>query len=101
MTRVTRTEIRKRGVFGWVVLVLFWAFNALMAFWMIAGLGAAGRTLNEAASEAEQAGAAVGTAIGAMMILVMWGFGALILGLMVLLTRGRVVVIESRDDPGQ
>jgi len=46
----------------------------------------------KAASEAERAGAAIGTVVGLGMILSIWCFGAVILGLMVIFTRGQKTI---------
>jgi len=76
----------KRGFFGKLVKWSFIGFNVLMAIWLIAGMGAATEGM-EAMSDAEKAGTAIGTGIGAAMILVIWVFGDIILGLLVLFTR--------------
>lgn len=77
----------KRGFWGKLIKYTFIGFNLLMAWALIAGLGAAGETVSAASSSAEQAGAAIGTGIGAAMILSIWVFGDIILGLFVLFTR--------------
>lgn len=77
----------KRGFFGKLVKYTFIAFNLLMGWWFVAGMGAASETVTTAGTAAEQAGAAIGTGIGAAMIIGIWGFGDLILGLFVLFTR--------------
>ncbi len=63
-----------------------------MAVGLFGGLGGAGEVMNIAASDAEMAGAAIGTAIGARMILTVWVMGAVILGLMMFFTRGKKVI---------
>ncbi|HZZ22013.1 MAG TPA: hypothetical protein VFE60_05310 [Roseiarcus sp.] len=94
---MVETHIRKRGLFGWFFLVVFWAFNALMALWawvafsVIHGqyVGASGEF-----TEARQAGTAIGGAIGGAAILFLWVAGrAVILGLLALLTKGRKTVV--------
>lgn len=98
MGTTIRTEKRKRGFFGWIFLVAFWLFNAAMAFSLFAGLSGTAERAASLTSEAEQAGYAVGTALGVGMILSVWAAGALILGLFVLFTRGRKVIIETTGD---
>ncbi|GGF38173.1 hypothetical protein GCM10011321_31390 [Youhaiella tibetensis] len=93
MATIIRKETRKRGFFGWLFLILFILFNVLMLIWMIGGMNAATSVVTT--SEAEQAGRAIGTAIGAGMILFIWVAGAVILGLFALLTRGRKTIIEE------
>jgi ssDNA-binding Zn-finger/Zn-ribbon topoisomerase 1 len=76
----------KRGIFGKFIIFLFWAFNILMVAWI---WGAIKLTSEHSAglSGAEAAGAAIGTGLGITMIVFVWLFGAVILGLMALLTR--------------
>lgn len=97
MATLTRTEIRKRGIFGWIMLILFWGFNALMALSLFAGLAATSETGAAAVSEAEKAGHAIGTAIGVGMIMSIWVSGAVILGLFVLFSRGKKIIIETTE----
>lgn len=98
MATTTRTETRKRGIIGKIFLLLFWIFNGLMVWWLVAGLGASGDAIQNAASEAEKSGAAIGTAIGAGIIIIVWAAGAVILGLLVLLTPGKTIITETRKD---
>lgn len=79
----------RRGVMGTLIKWIFIAWNVLMLAWVITGLGAGGEVINQAASEAEEAGAAIGTAIGLSIIISTWAFGVVVLGLLVLLTRPR------------
>lgn len=95
MARTVRVERRQKGFFGWVFLVIFWVFNALMAVWMVAAIGITAEGAGEAASEAEKAGAAIGSAIGLSMVLSVWLTGALLLGLFAFMTRGRKVITET------
>jgi amino acid transporter len=76
----------ERGFFGKIIKWGFIGFNLLMVFWFVTGIGAATEGI-EAMSEAEQAGTAIGAGIGAAMILGIWVFGDIILGLFVLFTR--------------
>lgn len=95
MNTVTRIEKRQRGFFGWIFLVLFWAFQLLMVLWFVGGMSAAGESAAGLTSEAERAGAAVGTVLGAGLILSIWAFGTIILGAFTLLTRGKKVIVET------
>jgi hypothetical protein len=60
-----------------------------MLLWLIFGIGGAAESIETAGSEAEQAGAAIGTGLGAMMIIFIWVAGDVVLGLMTLLTRAK------------
>jgi hypothetical protein len=95
MTSTVRTEVRKRGFFGWFFLILFWLFNGLMV-WSIISAGAA-ISENRPFGEAERVGAAIGAGLGFGMILFVWLAGAVILGLFVILTRGRKTIITERE----
>ncbi len=95
MTTITRIETRKRGIIGWIFLLLFWAFNALMAFALFAGMADVGEQTAAMTTEAEQTGAAIGMALGVSFILGIWMAGAVILGLLVMLTRGKKVIVET------
>lgn len=82
-------QLRKptRTFFGKLVKYSFIAFNLLMLLWMVAGMGAVSDNYQPGMSDAEKAGAAIGTGIGAMMVLAIWVFGDIILGLFVMFTR--------------
>lgn len=95
MATVVRTESRKRGVFGWIFLILFWAFNGLMALGLFNGLSTTAEQGAQLTNEAAQAGHAVGTALGIGVVLVVWVLGAALLGLFVLLTRGKKIIVET------
>lgn len=89
-------EVRKRGLFGKLMKALFIGFNLLMIIWVV-GAFKAGGDLPAAASEAEQAGRAIGGVIATSMILGIWAAGDIILGLFVLFTRGeRILITEER-----
>jgi hypothetical protein len=72
----------------WVVL----AFNALMLVWLIAGVGGAASQADcaseptKALREACEAGTGLGAAIGAGIIIALWAFGDVILGVIWLVT---------------
>ena len=77
----------KRSFFGTLIKWSFIGFNILMAISLVVGMNGATESMNAAMSEAEKAGAAIGTGLGAAMILSIWVFGDIILGLFVLFTR--------------
>lgn len=96
MATVIRREVRKRGFFGKVFLGIFWIWNALMVYGLVSGLVNVGKS-GMGTTEAERAGAAIGTAIGVGMILWVWVLGAAILGLLVFFSRGQKTVIETTE----
>lgn len=79
----------QRTVVGKICKWSFIGWNLLMLYWFIAGMGAASSHIDSASSEAAQAGAAIGTGLGAMMILFVWGFGTLILGMLTYFTKAK------------
>lgn len=76
----------KRGIFGKIIKWSFILFNFIMLWWLIGGVGANIDTM-EAMDGATKTGAAIGTGLGAMMIMFIWLVGDIILGLFVLFTR--------------
>lgn len=87
-------EKRKRGFFGWLFLLLFWGWNALMAVALVAGLVGNADQYAKLATEAQRQGHVAGTGIAVMMILMMWAAGAVVFGLLAYFTRGRRELIE-------
>jgi hypothetical protein len=92
--RTIHKEIRKRGFFGWVFLILFLAFNAFMAGWLFTYWHDLSQI--DTASQGARAGAMIGGTIGTGVIAFFWVAGAVVLGLFALLTRGRkTIVVED------
>ncbi|QTP60942.1 hypothetical protein HNO53_20820 [Billgrantia antri] len=77
----------KRGVFGKLFKWSFILFNVLMAVWLFSSFGIMGEAMQTSQNEYEQAGAAIGSALGIGMIVTTWALGDIILGLLVLFTR--------------
>ena len=82
-------RIRKprRGQFGVIVEWGFVLFNIVMALWLFSCWRAIGEMSQDAISTAEEAGTAIGATIGSGMLLTIWVFGDIILGMFVLFTR--------------
>ena len=74
-------------MFASILKYVFFAFNLLMAFAMYSGISENADMINNAASEAEATGAAVGTGLGAFLLLILWVMGDIILGLLYLVAR--------------
>lgn len=85
----TKPQKPKRTLFGKIVKYTFIAFNIIMLIWFVGGMISASDGINELNSDAEQAGAVIGTGIGAMLIIFIWVAGDVILGIMTLLTRAK------------
>ncbi len=77
----------KRTIFGKIVLWIFIIFNAIMLWWMITGMKTVTSGIDTAGSDAAKTGATIGAGLGFMMILTIWAFGDIILGLFTFLTR--------------
>jgi hypothetical protein len=90
---VIRKEKYQRGPFGKLVKWAFIAFNLLMLLWVVGGLTSVSGIATH--SEAERIGRDIGATIGVSMIASLWVMGDIILGLVVLLTRGDKVIVED------
>ncbi|KIM02562.1 MAG: seryl-tRNA synthetase, class IIa [Sulfurovum sp. AS07-7] len=77
----------QRTIFGKIIKWTFILFNLLMLWWMIAGVGGAAVETSNLSNDAEQAGAAIGTGLGAMMVGSIWLIGTIVLGMFVLFTK--------------
>ncbi|MCC4275338.1 zinc ribbon domain-containing protein [Marinomonas communis] len=77
----------KRGFFGKLFKWGFIGFNILMLIWLFSYWDSVGDLANTAGSDAAKAGAAIGGTIGTSMLLGLWVFGDIILGLFVMFTR--------------
>lgn len=77
----------KRGFFGQVFKWVFILFNVLMLIWLVSAIGMTSEVVSNAATDAEQAGAAIGSGLGMMMLLSIWVIGDIILGVFVLFTK--------------
>jgi hypothetical protein len=95
-TTVT-TEKRKRGFFGWVFLLIFWLWQIIMIVSLVSGLSGSSGVYNSATSDAGRAGAAIGTGLGVTAILVFWCLGTIILGFLVMFTRGKKILITRTE----
>lgn len=96
MVQVVQTEIRKRGFFGWLFLVLFIVFNIFMGWWLIDFLSRALPRIGPI-KDATPSGI-ITTAMGAGLVLFIWLTGAVVLGLFAMLTRGRKTIITHRKE---
>lgn len=85
-------EVSDRTAFGKLIKWLFIGFNVLMLIWMVSSCVAVGDVSSRAVNDAERAGAAIGTGLGMMFLLVVWGLGDVILGLFVLFTRRKKLI---------
>src|SRR4029078_13645960 len=90
---IVRTEKRDRSAIGKVIKGIFVAFNMLMALWLVGGLHSASKI--QTFSAADEIGAGIGVTIGVTVLLILWAIGDLILGVLVLVTRGNKVIIEE------
>jgi hypothetical protein len=98
MSNIVSKEVRRRGFFGWLFLLLFIGFNLLMFWWLWSYWELVG-TQSLPTSDAGRAGAAIGTAIGTGAILFVWLVGAVITGFFAMLTRGKRVYIHAATEP--
>jgi TM2 domain-containing membrane protein YozV len=95
-TTIIRRETRKRGFFGIIFRILFYAFNIFMLLWVsVLWYGLANLTgQHDIRNPATGAAGLAGTG----MIAIMWLLGDAILGALVLMTRGSKIVVEEQID---
>jgi len=86
-------ERRRRGFFGWIFLLIFWAANGFMALWLFGAMGEWGK-LAKPMSDAERTGAGLGIAVGLGVIFSIWACVAIVTGLLAFMTRGPKEIIE-------
>lgn len=87
-------EKRKRGFFGWIFLLIFWAFNALMLYAISVGVGENSKRAALITDQHMRNAFDAGTGFGVMMWLIFWAAGAIVFGLLAFFTRGRRELIE-------
>jgi hypothetical protein len=90
---IVRTEKRERGPVGQFVKWAFVGFNLLMIIWIFGGVYSASQIQTHSA--AQQIGSIIGTTIGVTLLLILWALGDLILGVLVLVTRGNKIIVEE------
>lgn len=98
MTKILRTVKYVRGPIGTLLKWLFIGFNLLMFFMLFKYWGDVAPLVGTGSS-ASQAGAAIGSTIGTGIILMIWVLGTIILGIPVLLTKGKRIEIEETSSP--
>lgn len=97
MATVTRrlVEKRRRGIFGWAFLLLFWGWNLLMVWALFKGVAAT--NCLQYATEAERSGCNAGAGVGIMVVLFMWAIGSVVFGMLAYFARGKRELIEYVD----
>lgn len=93
MAAVVRREKRERTALGKLIKWVFIGFNIAMIIWIVGGLNAVSKI--EVHSTAEQAGRAIGSAIGFASLLMLWAIGDIILGIFVFFSRGDKIITEE------
>jgi hypothetical protein len=88
-------ETRKRGLFGKLARVIFWAWQIIMALWLASYLVILNDTSTNLASTAARTGYAIGGVIGTMLLFLVWISGTAIIGAIVLMTRGSRVITSQ------
>jgi hypothetical protein len=97
MAIVTKVEKRQRSFVGQLFYLLFIGFNLLMLAWLVSGfINISGIPVD---TDAQRAGRAIGAAIGFGLILTIWIIGAVLLGILTMVTRGTTVIVEEARSP--
>jgi hypothetical protein len=94
MAQRVRTEVRKRGFFGKVFMVLFVLFNILMLAWLTS-VRVAPLVNQGTEHSAARTGAAVGATLATGFLITVWAAGDIILGLLAFLSRGKKIIVEE------
>ncbi|EMF6620125.1 zinc ribbon domain-containing protein [Escherichia coli] len=81
----------KRSFLGRIIKWFFILFNIFMIYMLLVGLGGTSEIINnatsDATSDAEKAGAVIGTGLGLITIGSLWVIGDIIIGILVFLTK--------------
>jgi hypothetical protein len=89
----------KRGFFGWSFLIIFWVFQAIMIKAIFINVGTGAELMDGCSADDFSAACQTGTAIGVAMVgalgWMFWIVGTMVLGLFVLLTRGKMVSVTK------
>lgn len=96
---VTQIEKRRRGPFGWLVAIVFYGFNAVMIAMLVLTWAGVGTVATDNYDDASVALAGVAGFLGTVALFWFWLFGAIILGIMMFLTRGKKVIL-TREGAG-
>src|SRR5215472_10377476 len=90
--RIIRTERYERELLGWIFTLLFIAFNLFM-------IAVVGKVLWDLGEEIPHSADGLGMSLYPLIILLLWAFGSVILGVLSYMIRGRKVIIEERVEP--
>ena len=93
---VSRIEKRRRGLLGVLVAAVFWLFNLVMAALVVVPWLVVAGDPPEAA--AQVAGGFLAASWWTTAALSIWFIGAVILGIMMLVTRGKKIVLTRNPD---
>jgi fatty acid desaturase len=86
-------ERQRRGIFGKIMLTVFWLANGFMALWFWGAVDGWSKMATPA-SEAGKAGQGIGIAMGLGVILSIWACVEIVTGLFALMTRGHKEIME-------
>ena len=93
---VTTETKHKRGFFGRVWQIVFWLFQAIMIYAIFINVSVVGEIAGSGCdgSAACEAGAVIGGGLIAVTGWFIWILGTIILGILMLATRGKLVTKE-------
>lgn len=91
-TETLQIEKRQRGPFGWIVAIVFWGFNTIMIYYIFSVFDVGADYYSNASDGADQAGFALGTGFAIYILGSIWFTGTIILGIMMVLTRGKKII---------
>jgi hypothetical protein len=88
-------EKRKRGFFGWLFLIVFILWNALMVLFLISMIMTTNNLMQTTAPGGESTGTAIGVGFSFIMLIIVWALGSVITGLLALVTRGSKTMVKK------
>ena len=89
-------EKHKRGVLGWLFLILFILWNALMVLVLILMIQTTNNFMQTVDAGAESSAAAIGAGSSLIFLIIVWALGSVITGLLAFVTRGSKTTVKQK-----
>ncbi len=88
-----------RSFLGKIFKWWFILFNIIMVFWIYGGVTDSQESIDNSESEAEEVGKTIGTGIGLTIVCTIWLFGAVIFGMLAMVTKpsGTVIITKAEE----
>ena len=89
-------EKRTRRVFGWLFLILFILWNALMMLALILMIQTTNNFMQAVNADAGSSAAAIGAESSFTFLIIVWALGSVVTGLLAFITRGNKTIATKR-----